>query len=425
MKSSLLLITLIIVFTNQFIPKELNSLLLAIIIFMIIPFDKELNYNSTFKLLTPVILLLLIGLLSGPSYGNNVNRDYYRDIFYYSKVIIFFLGSVFATRYLQSFDVFLKYFAIFIVCSSVKHLLAIALNFHHFDSLYLYRNATGHEDMNEVIFLSICLSRYFNKDFKSLIPEVKPFLIITIVLVSLSFLAYLSRTMIIDFLIITLFLSNKINIREVFSKRNLHIFYTIIIITCLFSLVNLFVSLSSSNTLIDTIVEKFKGIPNEVFWNPKENSSASIEDIQNQWRGYEAYQGIVKFESGNSLQKMFGYGFGTLVDLHLTIKLANADYEQIPVLHNGYVFLLVKSGIFGLLLYLLFLYKLGFLKINYTYAEDLELFYFYQLLSALSIVSLFYTFANTGLFNPFNATVPIIFGFCWGNIQRRIAIKPD
>ncbi|HUQ65724.1 MAG TPA: hypothetical protein VM101_06205, partial [Flavitalea sp.] len=148
------------------------------------------------------------------------------------------------------------------------------------------------------------------------------------------------------------------------------------------------------------------------------NLHASLAQIQDNWRGYEAYQGMMKFDEGNALQHMFGFGFGARVDLGLIMKLGGKYYENAPILHNEYVMLLVKTGVIGLLLYLLFLYILGFKRLKPDDTNDPEVYYSYQMMSALSVVTLLNTYIGFGLLDPSNQAIPIIIGFFCGNIQR-------
>jgi hypothetical protein len=84
----------------------------------------------------------------------------------------------------------------------------------------------------------------------------------------------------------------------------------------------------------------------------------SYEDISFNWRGFETYRVITTYGYGNDLEKIFGQGFGALVNLGFTMTLAGSEYDYIPVVHNGYAYILIKTGAAGLLLYGWFYLKL-------------------------------------------------------------------
>jgi hypothetical protein len=83
------------------------------------------------------------------------------------------------------------------------------------------------------------------------------------------------------------------------------------------------------------------------------------------WRGYETARALDTWSQGHPLQLAFGRGFGAQVDLGLFQNLSRdplGAVRFIPVFHNGYVYLLVKTGIVGVLLYLgvlVWLYRVG------------------------------------------------------------------
>lgn len=81
----------------------------------------------------------------------------------------------------------------------------------------------------------------------------------------------------------------------------------------------------------------------------------SMADINQFWRGFESYRALQTYVSGSAIERLIGRGFGATVDLGFVMTLADQEFESIPVLHNGYFYLLVKTGIIGLAAYLFFL----------------------------------------------------------------------
>lgn len=81
---------------------------------------------------------------------------------------------------------------------------------------------------------------------------------------------------------------------------------------------------------------------------------SSESDINTNWRGFEAFKAIESYMQGGVPQKIFGQGFGALTDLGFYIELGNSELRYIPILHNGYVYILLKTGLVGLLFYAFF-----------------------------------------------------------------------
>lgn len=102
------------------------------------------------------------------------------------------------------------------------------------------------------------------------------------------------------------------------------------------------------NTYIEKIGSSFTEISSGVErWNST--------DIVHNWRGYEKYCAQRNFEEDFTLlQQIFGKGFGAGVDVYGYSFLVTGE-ETLAKLHNGYYTMLIKGGIVGYLLQILFL----------------------------------------------------------------------
>ena len=85
----------------------------------------------------------------------------------------------------------------------------------------------------------------------------------------------------------------------------------------------------------------------------------TFADINNHWRGFEAYRAEKTYAAYSTGDKIFGGGGGALVDLGIAMQLSSVQaFKYIPITHNGYMYLLVKTGVCGLVLFALFLIQL-------------------------------------------------------------------
>lgn len=78
------------------------------------------------------------------------------------------------------------------------------------------------------------------------------------------------------------------------------------------------------------------------------------EDINTKWRGFETARVLQSFADGSVLAQIFGQGFGALVELGFEMRLGEEYFRAIPIFHNGYAYVLIKSGLLGLVCYALF-----------------------------------------------------------------------
>lgn len=91
---------------------------------------------------------------------------------------------------------------------------------------------------------------------------------------------------------------------------------------------------------------------------------AGLRDINLSFRGHEMARALSEFNNSSLPQMLLGRGFGATVDLGAFLPIevneagARVGARYITLLHNGYMFLLTKAGIVGLVM---LLYVLGFL----------------------------------------------------------------
>ncbi|UIF90650.1 O-antigen ligase [Cupriavidus sp. UYPR2.512] len=174
------------------------------------------------------------------------------------------------------------------------------------------------------------------------------------------------------------------------------IFVSPLVIAGLFFLTS---SLGESNSSFTegSFVEKLARASTEI-------AISDYDDQQNinlNWRGYESYMALKHFLDGNFANYAFGYGFGELVDVGIYMKLGGEDLRYVPYFHNGYLYLLIKTGIVGLLLYLIFIgglfSRLG--KAQRNWPREHPVHFFTGLAKGALIGTLFMTYIISGLFN--------------------------
>jgi len=402
---------------NTFLPEKLFFAAVVLTLMIVLPFDRSVFYSKTGWLLLPFILLVVIGMIAGL---RNIRVDLYRDVYLFSKNIFYFLAGIALSRFLIGFDNFFRYFLPLAFLGALYHMAKFAVNFQSAGSLQELRMSSGVSNALEAIIAAVVIAAIASKKFRSLIGGINKLQTCMIVIIMISFGLYLSRTMIVLTAVLAIFLADKVFIRKFFHTKNVRLLRLLVVFSSVIYIAYIGALFFPAKSPVRTLAEKFKNIPEEVSWSREKNLQASRMEIQDNWRGYESYQGMLKFNDGKAPQKTFGYGFGARVDLGLIMKLAGEDYDTVPILHNEYVMLLVKSGVIGLILYLIFLYMIGFRSISRFEIYNQEIYYSYQMLSALSAVTILNTYIGFGLLDPTNGAIPIFMGLFWGNIQRHI-----
>ncbi len=79
-----------------------------------------------------------------------------------------------------------------------------------------------------------------------------------------------------------------------------------------------------AGVLLDAFVQKTANTSSEV----NVHSYETYEDINRNWRGFEAARAAKTYAGFGDTEKLFGGGFGTMVDLGFAMKLL-VDYIQL------------------------------------------------------------------------------------------------
>ena len=177
--------------------------------------------------------------------------------------------------------------------------------------------------------------------------------------------------------------------------------------------------LDRKGNTIESFLYKLKIAPAEIF-SPKSDFNNHAE-LWDHWRAYEAFRA---FEGLNEspTNYIYGKGFGALVDLKLPKSISSEGTERyIPILHNGYVFVLYKTGVIGLSLYLMFLFYLYYQA--YQKIENREIKTFGNLLSATSLYLLFSSLIITGLYNTGEEIAVLLGIFLYLKSNAKLELK--
>jgi O-antigen ligase len=238
------------------------------------------------------------------------------------------------------YPLFLKIYIIFGFILAINHLQVFIAEPILFQSSFLdLRSISG--GSRDLVTISIALLFCGKKlGLNNFTPKNILFFLIILIL-SLSFILSASRTETIFLLILLSIIFLKLNF------RSLLIFFITIAISYMVIV---------SNPLESNQISFFSQM-GKMFSEIGIDDYITSEEIINSWRGYETFLTKQQFLSGNSFQKFFGQGFGAITDLGLSINLGGDEHQYISVFHNGYAYILLKTGILGLFSYLLFYFR--------------------------------------------------------------------
>jgi len=145
---------------------------------------------------------------------------------------------------------------------------------------------------------------------------------------------------------------------------------------------------------------------------------ASSSEINRHWRAFESAAALDTFTSAGWVKMLFGHGFGKQIDLGITFELAGSTYDEIPILHNGYLYALVKTGIVGLMLVVTLLYLLYRKQAVWFALRDTRTTTVETLIRIIVLILVAITFFVGGLFNSeFCVPAMLFLGCCFSYLN--------
>lgn len=291
--------------------------------------------KKVLKIILFPLLLILVGLINS---FNNPTSLVLKDIYYFINPILFFLfGFYFAHRY--SLEKFIKYTIQLGIILSVLYLLSYWFNSNN-SSISELKDSVGNPSF--IISLSLFLLAYHIKIKDKIFKNFNFNFLLLFIVIAIS---SLSRTFILIIIILSIFSSGYVNLKKIKFKRVLVIL--LIFISCISFLQN--INNYDRNEFIGKVTSSIEEIQ-------PQNYTTKI-DINNHWRGFEAFIGLSQYVKGSPQELLFGQGFGKSAPLGFEMPLGDSSFTEIPKFHNGYVSVILKTGILGLLILFLFFIK--------------------------------------------------------------------
>lgn len=349
---------------------------------------------SYLKVTSPLLIIVSLGLIG--VYGH-LPLHIFRDIVYsLFPVSLIFLGYWMGAEK-RFWPEILRVIVFFALIFSLIHIFQFILNPSLLkENINTIRQSVSNPGTN-LIILSIVLGIFQNRlKLGNLFPKFFPRSISLIVLV-LSFILTSSRTGLITLIILSFCLLgfiSKLNWKSALGFLILIISFVVMLIT--------------------TPADESETFRSKMLRSVQELSVSDYEDrsdINSHWRGFETFLAIRSFLNAPVQQKIVGQGFGALVDLGFTMTLVEIEFDEIPILHNGYAYILVKTGLFGLICYLLFYFRLIRRALYFKESTNYEQVLFSRILLGLTISLMSSMFVVGGMAEIHDSELLLLLGF--------------
>ena len=328
-------------------------------------------------LLIPTLTALAAGILYYPIY------DILKDLYYLLNPVLFLILGLQIAKKVE-LKILLKAIVIIGTLFSVYHIFIVFSSFGiiAFQDFRQVRDAEGGGHIITIIAMVICISSiYFYK--REIFSSIK-ITIVAIVLNGLSFLFAGSRTFWLIFLVLMLCTTYDL------YKDRIWLLITSSLLIVFFLVV--FLSRNQENEFAKSILNSSTEL--------SVGDYSNLSEMNAKYRGWESYRAFFTFVEGKPFQIIIGHGAGKMIDLGTYFYLAGDYRRYIPVLHNGYMYALVKTGIIGLLCNLIyFIYVLRYASKNNSFIDTKS--NFLPLLLIGLIISIFISnIVVAGLYNP-------------------------
>jgi O-antigen ligase len=367
---------------------EITAILSTLVVLFVLA-QKKIKFSKNFLFLISLLIIIsTIAIITG-LVKNEFGYDFLKDFFYLNKPILLILAGYAIVRKINNQEFLYKTIVSVAVFFAAIHLFLVAQYVIAEPDFTVagIRYYAGRDSILELFALSFLVANIRLKKIKF-----KHQNLITLVL-ALSFLFYLSRTMTLVFIFMLIAFLGYLKLT---TKGLRYILFTTLIISALYAyLFSVKIDRDSSRP-IDNFLYKLKIAPAEIFIKPGSLDVKDHANLWDHWRAYEASKAIGALNDGKTIDWFFGLGMGSLIDLDFYAPLSDDDKGMrfISLLHNGYVYVLYKTGFIGLLIYILF-----FVFIIVPFNSTKEMLPSYNILVGIVTFYIISSFVISGLYN--------------------------
>lgn len=391
-----------VVLVFNFLPIQISSITFICLALISLIFGNN-SVSNYLKIVWPLTGIFVIGIVG--LYGH-AELDIARDIVYaLSPISLIYLGDWLAGRGIGVKEL-MKPIMFFGILLALIYLSKFALNPELIGADLITVRSDAYV-FGDLVVLALVLGLFQKQlGLGNLFPRFLP-RYVWLVFLFLSFVLSYSRTEFVVFMVLSFALLgylHRVNPRFILVVATLSAIFFIIATIDVDDR-----SLTFESKLLRSLIEI------------KVSDYQDIEDINYNWRGFETYRVIETYMSGSELQKIFGQGFGSLVSLGFTMNLAGSDYEYIPVVHNGYGYVLFKTGLIGILLYLMFYLKIVRIAARHSNSNNPLKKYLALLLLGIILCLIITMYVIGGLAQVHSAEFTLLIGY----LTRRLATERD
>ena len=386
----------VLLLLQNYLPSFRVNIIIQFAVLLLFLFTNRIIVSRGFlRIIIPILIVFFIGFI-GMSVHDYNRINILKDIFHFSKPISGLAIGYFFFKKIGNFKIFVQAIVITALLCAVRHFAYLLITGYIFTGSV---DAMRIDNKDNFLELFALFFLFFYKKFQNeelFISRRKMQFIKYFILLSCLF--YFSRTMLIGAIILLV----SIKQYTIITTKSLKIIGGFVLGILLFYTVLFSVKIERNKPGVEAFLYKMKIAPSEIF-KSKINREDHTE-LWDHWRGYEAKRAF-ELMNGNPMNYVVGCGHGSLVNLKFLAPLGDENgkgMKYISELHNGYMYILYKTGSVGMFFYLYLLYLLY--KRIYKNQDMASIF-----ISAIGLFYVFSTLIITGIYNA-NDTIIFILG---------------
>lgn len=401
----------IVLFLQLYLPSfRLNIFIQVFVFFIYLLLEKPVFSVRFIKFIFPLITLMLVGFI-----GTMIHKfslvDVLKDIFHFLKPIIgLSIGFLFFTK-IGDFKRFIKIIVIAGFISAIIHFIVLLLT-----GGFSTGSLSGIREFSKDNFLelfALFFLIYYKKFCQDQLFKFKSNHQIILFIILASNILYFSRTM----MVVAAILFFSMHGYTYITKKSIKYIALAILGIAVFYTYLYSVKIERNKPGLEAFLYKIKIAPSELFKTKIDRDNH--KELWDHWRGYESKRALDLMADYPS-SYIFGTGHGSLVNLKFKAPLAaNDGMRYISELHNGYTYVLYKTGFIGLFILLFFLFGLYRKIYKYHRKNDFGLNY----ISAIGVIYLFTTLTITGVYNGRDVIIFILGALLCFHFKESILIK--
>lgn len=410
-KRTYAILFIMVLLFQLYLPSFRYNIFLQIVVLSFVVFIGKGTISKSFlNIVFPILFILFFGFIA-TVFDEYDKMGIVKDFMHIVKPVLGIMLGYFIFKKINDFRFFIK---VIVVTG------ALCATFHLFKILIFARESETVNDLrshgldNFLELFALFFVFFTPKLFDRPLFTKKIYAVAVKLVLITSCIMYFSRTMFVVAGIIALSIYGYTK----FTVRSLKVIgLGVVLVAGLYAYL-FSVKIDRNGTGLEAFFFKLKNAPTELFQTKinRENH----KDLWDHWRGYEAKRAFALMNS-KPYSYVIGTGHGSLVNLKFKAPLGDSKegMKYISELHNGYVYVLYKTGMVGLLFLMFFLATLY--RFIYKVPNNEQHYFLLKIISSIGLLYVFTTLTITGIYNQSDIIIILLGSLLF--FERKQAIE--